>query len=76
MRSLPAGVRPLPPTRNVLAALARMQDREAALALWVARQPLTLGQWACVPSPCAPLAAVLPAVVRRSRAEAAQVAGR
>ena len=37
----------------------------------VARQPLAPAEWARVPSPCPRLAAVLPAVLERSEAEAA-----
>lgn len=73
---------PLPPVREVLAALSRARARslgETVLDGWIwglypalaARQRLTAAEWARLPEPCPGIGAALPAVLQRSPAEAA-----
>lgn len=61
-------------TGSLLAILRQGGERALPLyPLLVARLPLTAAQWAGVPSPCPILGVVLPAVLQRSEAEAAQL---
>ena len=68
---------PLPPADQVLTALAAARrglagERVVCLyATLAARQALSPAEWARVPRPCPGLSAALPAVLRRSDAEAA-----
>lgn len=68
---------PLPPAGEVLTALGRARTSplgEFALSLYptlAARQQLTAAEWKRVPSCCPGIGAALPAVLRRSPAEAA-----
>lgn len=71
---------PVPPARDVLAALANAQHLTSTdawawplYATLVTRQPLTPEEWWRVPTCCHGLGAALPAVVRRSAQEAAQL---
>ena len=62
---------PLPPAGELLPAMSSFGDAMQPLyATLAARQPLSTGQWALVPSPCAGLGAALPAVLQRSTVEA------
>lgn len=65
---------PLPPPRAVLPALLHAGKWALPLyPIWVARQPLAAADWASIPHAVPGLGAALPAVLRRSEAEAAQL---
>jgi hypothetical protein len=64
---------PRQPASELLAAIETAWHPESKprfYALVAALQPLTAAEWARVPTPCAGLGAVLPAVLERSIAEA------
>lgn len=65
---------PLPPPRAVLPALLHAGKWALPLyPIWVARQPLAAADWARIPKAVPGLGAALPAVLRRSEAEATQL---
>ena len=69
----------LPATETHAALAAIVAAGEVALPLFAdvaCQRQLNRGDWQLVPTPCAVLGAALPAVARRSRAEAGQVVRR
>ena len=72
-------VLPATETHAALAVLAAAEFEEAGVPLFAnvaCQRPLSSADWQLVPTPCPGLGAALPAVARRSRAEAGQLVRR